>query len=97
MPRPDRPKKPPIGENPIETNEFLFWQNSETPKEINDNSFLLSCSFFSPLLNRSGEKEKVNEDSSLLVSIGGFSFSIGGFLGLLGLGILYFISYRGVS
>ena len=48
MPRPNRPKKPPIGENPIETNGFLFWQNSETPKEINNNSFLFSFSFFSP-------------------------------------------------
>src|SRR6266568_8338159 len=48
MPRPNRPKKPPIGENPIETNEFLFWQNSETPKEITDDSFLLSSSFLSP-------------------------------------------------
>ena len=57
MPRPDRPKKPPIGENPIETNEFLFWQNSETPKEINNDSFLLSFSFLSPSsLSKRGKK-----------------------------------------
>src|SRR6266702_348184 len=32
MPRPNRPKNPPIRQNPIEPNEFLFWQNSETTK-----------------------------------------------------------------
>ncbi len=64
MPRPNRPKKPPIGENPIETNEFLFWQNSETPKEINDDSFLLSSSFLSPSSPSKRGKKREHPQSS---------------------------------
>src|SRR6266568_2610093 len=64
MPRPNRPKKPPIGENPIETNEFLFWQNSETPKEINDDSFLLSSSFLSPSSPSKKGKKREHPQSS---------------------------------
>ena len=65
MPRPNRPKKPPIGENPIKTNEFLFWQNSETPKEINDDSFLLSSSFLSPSsLSKRGKKREHPQSST---------------------------------
>ena len=65
MPRPNRPKKPPIGENPIETNEFLFWQNSETPKEISDDSFLLSSSFLSPSSpSKRGKKREYPQSST---------------------------------
>ena len=48
MLRPNRPKKPPIGKNPIEINKFLFWRNSKNPKEINNNGFLLLSFFLSP-------------------------------------------------
>ena len=65
MLRPNRPKKPPIGENPIETNEFLFWQSSETLKEINDNRFLLLFFFFL-LLAHLKEERKENILSLLL-------------------------------
>ena len=44
MPRPNRPKKPPIG---------------ETPKEINNNSFLFLSSFLSPSsLSKRGKKRE---------------------------------------
>ena len=48
MLRPNRPKKPPIGKNPIEINEFLFWQSSKTLREINNNRFLFFFSFLFP-------------------------------------------------
>ena len=64
MLRPNRPKKPPIGENPIETNEFLFWQSSETLKEINNNRFLLLSSFLSPSSPSERGKKREHPQSS---------------------------------
>ena len=65
MPGPNRPKKPPIGENPIEINEFLFWQNSKTPKEINNNSFLFLFSFLSPSSpSKRGKKREYLQSST---------------------------------
>ena len=66
MSRPNRPKKPPIGGNPIDPNEsqFLFWQNSETPKEISDDSFLLSSSFLSPSSPSKRRKKREHPQSS---------------------------------
>ena len=60
------PKKPPIGGNPIDPNEsqFLFWQNSETPKEISDDSFLLSSSFLSPSSLSKRRKKREHSQSS---------------------------------
>ena len=66
MSRPNRPKKPPIGGNPIDPNEsqFLFWQNSETPKEISDDSFLLLSSFLSPSSPSKRGKKREHPQSS---------------------------------
>ena len=61
------PKKPPIGGNPIDPNEsqFLFWQNSETPKEISDNNFLFLSSFLSPSSpSKRGKKREYPQSST---------------------------------
>ena len=65
MPRPNRPKKTPIGETPIKINEFLFWQNSEALKEINNNSFLFLSSFLSPSSpSKRGKKREYPQSST---------------------------------
>ena len=61
MPGPNRPKKPPIDPN---ESQFLFWQSSETPKEISDDSFLLSSSFLSPSSPSKRGKKREHPQSS---------------------------------